>query len=51
MGTRLTAMVRDATRNAGREWLHVDFDEGLRPFSVDTCGFRPTSAGLMHLTS
>jgi hypothetical protein len=27
----------------------VDFDDDLRPFYVDACGFTPASAGLMAL--
>ena len=33
-------------RQAGCEWLHVDFDEGLEPFYFEACGFRPTPVGL-----
>jgi len=35
--------------NAGCEWLHVDFEEHLRAFYFDACGFTPTDAGLMRL--
>ena len=48
------AMVRSASaaaRDAGCEWLHVDFDDHLRPFYLDACGFAPTSAGLLDLTA
>ena len=38
-----------AARDAGCEWLHVDFEEHLRPFYLDACGFRPTGAGLIPL--
>ena len=31
------------------EWLHVDFDQHLAVFYFDVCGFRPTTAGLIHL--
>jgi hypothetical protein len=34
---------------AGCQWLHVDFEDYLRPFYVGSCGFRPTNAGLMPL--
>jgi len=31
--------------------LHAeDFDDELRPFSFDACGFVPTNAGLIDLT-
>jgi hypothetical protein len=29
--------------------LHVDFDDDLRAFYFDSCGFTPTNAGLMLL--
>lgn len=37
------------TREAGCEWLHVDFETKLRPFYLDACGFKPTDAGLVLL--
>ena len=36
-------------RAAGCEWLHVDFDEHLKGFYFDACGFTPTDAGLVRL--
>jgi hypothetical protein len=47
-------MVRLATeqaRAAGCEWLHVDFDDHLRAFYFDSCGFAPTPAGVINLRS
>jgi len=38
-------------RASGCEWLHVDFEEHLTPFYFDACGFRPTRAGLIRLSS
>jgi ribosomal protein S18 acetylase RimI-like enzyme len=32
------------------EWLHVDFDDDLKAFCIDACGFEPSNAGLMDLT-
>jgi hypothetical protein len=29
--------------------LHVDFEDHLRAFYFDTCGFVPTNAGLIAL--
>ena len=49
IGTRLVALARDRARDAGCEWLHVDFDEHLRPFYFGACGFTPTTAGLIAL--
>ena len=46
-----TDLVRLAThpRQAGCEWLHVDFEGDLRAFYFDACGFSTTNAGLIAL--
>ena len=49
IGTGLVAAARDGARVSGCEWLHVDFDDDLRPFYFDVCGFTPTNAGLINL--
>jgi GNAT superfamily N-acetyltransferase len=49
VGTRLIAVSAENARAAGCEWLHVDFDDHLRPFYFGSCGFRPTNAGLIAL--
>ena len=49
VGTRLVALARDRARDAGCEWLHVDFEDHLRSFYFDSCGFTPTTAGLIAL--
>jgi len=49
IGTRLVAMAAGHARDAGCEWLHVDFRDDLAPFYFDGCGFRSTAAGLVHL--
>jgi GNAT superfamily N-acetyltransferase len=49
VGTKLVAVASDGARAAGCEWLHVDFEERLRPFYFDSCGFRSTDAGLIAL--
>ncbi len=49
IGVGLVRAARDGARAAGCEFLHVDFDDHLRPFYLDACGFRPTNAGLMEL--
>jgi GNAT superfamily N-acetyltransferase len=49
-----TALVGHAARHAkaaGCEWLHVDFEDHLAGFYLDACGFRPTTAGLIHLAT
>jgi GNAT superfamily N-acetyltransferase len=48
-GTALVAAAVEGARDAGCEWLHVDFDDHLRPFYFDACGFAPTNAGLIAL--
>lgn len=37
------------SRAAGCEWLHVDFEDHLRPLYFDACGFTATNAGLIAL--
>jgi GNAT superfamily N-acetyltransferase len=50
IGRALVALAADGARAAGCEWLHVDYDEDyLQSFYVDSCGFVPTPAGLIHL--
>ena len=49
IGTRLVAVAAEQARAAGCEWLHVDFEDHLRPFYVGSCGFTPTNAGLIAL--
>jgi len=49
VGTKLVAIAAQQARAAGCEWLHVDFEDHLRPFYFDSCGFRPTNAGLIAL--
>jgi GNAT superfamily N-acetyltransferase len=49
VGTELVSRAAAAAREAGCEYLHVDFEDHLRSFYYDACGFTPTSAGLMPL--
>ncbi|HCU48635.1 MAG TPA: GNAT family N-acetyltransferase [Micromonosporaceae bacterium] len=49
VGTQLVAVAARESRAAKCEWLHVDFDDHLRPFYFDACGFTPTNAGLIAL--
>lgn len=49
IGRRIVAEAVTASRAAGCEWLHVDFDDELRPFYFGACGFTPTNAGLIAL--
>ncbi|MFD7663005.1 GNAT family N-acetyltransferase [Streptomyces sp. NPDC059788] len=49
IGTALVATAVREARAAKCEWLHVDFDDDLKRFYFDACGFRPTDAGLIQL--
>jgi GNAT superfamily N-acetyltransferase len=49
VGTELVAVAVNEARKAGCEWLHVDFEEHLRAFYLDGCGFARTNAGLIAL--
>ncbi|MDX3088840.1 MULTISPECIES: GNAT family N-acetyltransferase [Streptomyces] len=49
IGTALVARAAQEACAAGCEWLHVDFEEHLRHFYLEGCGFRETAAGLLAL--
>lgn len=49
VGAELIRVAREASAAAGCEWLHVDFEDHLRGFYFDACGFAPTNAGLIRL--
>jgi len=49
IGTALISAAVTEAREAGCEWLHVDFEPHLARLYLDRCGFRPTAAGLIHL--
>lgn len=49
VATRMIETAKEGARSAGCEWLHVDFDDHLRPLYFDACGFTPTNAGLINL--
>ncbi len=49
IGVALIKEVRSQASAAGCGWLHVDFDDDLRPFYYDACGFTPSNAGLIAL--
>lgn len=49
IGTRVVALAAEHAREAGHEWLHVDFDPHLRGFYFEACGFEPCDAGLIRL--
>jgi GNAT superfamily N-acetyltransferase len=50
IGTRVVGLAVERAREAGHDWLHVDFEPHLRAFYFDACGFRPTDAGLIRLS-
>lgn len=50
IGTELIRQAASHARDAGCEWLHVDFDDDLAPFYIDACGFQAAQAGLIDLT-
>jgi len=50
IGSRMIEIVRTECQRAGCEWLHVDFEEGLETFYLQSCGFTPTRAGVIRLT-
>ena len=49
IGVELVKVAERETRAAGCEWLHVDFEDHLRAFYFDACGFTPANAGLIEL--
>ena len=49
IGVQLVAIARAEAQAAGCQWLHVDFDDHLRTFYFDACGFTPTDAGVIAL--
>lgn len=49
IGTEIVRRAAAEARQAGCEWLHVDFDEELSSFYIDACGFAPTPAGLIRV--
>jgi len=49
IGAGLVAEAARQARMAKCEWLHVDFEDDLRSFYFDACGFKSTTAGLIAL--
>ena len=48
IGVGLVSVATEAAREAGCEWLHVDYDDDLDSF-YRACGFTPARAGLIEL--
>ena len=49
LGKAMVELATQRSREAGCEWLHVDFDDELAAFYIESCGFQPTAAGLRQL--
>jgi GNAT superfamily N-acetyltransferase len=49
IGTELVRIAARQAKEAGCEWMEVDFEEPLAAFYYEACGFVPTPAGLLHL--
>jgi GNAT superfamily N-acetyltransferase len=51
IGTELVRLAARHAKEAGCEWMEVDFDDAdrLAAFYFGACGFRPTNAGLLYL--
>lgn len=49
VGVELVRRSRQGAARVGCEYLHVDFEDDLRPFYFGACGFTPTNAGLIKL--
>lgn len=48
IGRRLVERALEVARERGLEWVHVDYEPHLEAF-YQSCGFRPTLAGLVNL--
>lgn len=49
VGRTLVERLVSDVKDAGCEWLHVDYEPHLQSFYGASCGFRPTEAGLLHV--
>jgi hypothetical protein len=49
IGQSLAELAVEEAKQAGCEWLHVDFDDDAAGFYLGRCGFQPTNAGLRYL--
>lgn len=49
VGVGLITAAKAGAKKAGCEWLHVDFDDSLRSFYINSGGFTPTYGGLIDL--
>lgn len=49
VGEGLIRCAREGATAAGCDFLHVSFEERLRPFYIEACGFAPCGSGLLEL--
>lgn len=49
IGAKMIGGAISEARAAGCEWLHFDFDDELRTFYLDACGFTSAPAGVIAL--
>lgn len=49
IGRALVTHAATQARAARCEWLHADFEPGLRDFYLAACGLRSSAAGLIKL--
>lgn len=49
IGKAMVDAAIDRAREAGHEWIHVDFDDDVADFYYRTCGFTRTNGGLRYL--
>ncbi|MGQ0834200.1 MAG: GNAT family N-acetyltransferase [Gammaproteobacteria bacterium] len=49
IGAELVKIAATHAKAEGCIWLHVDFDDRLKDFYIDACGFVPANAGLLPL--
>lgn len=49
IGKAMVDLAIDRAREAGHEWMHVDFDDDVADFYYQTCGFTKTNGGLRYL--
>jgi GNAT superfamily N-acetyltransferase len=49
VGSALVVVAAQEARDAGCQWLHVDFEPELGDFYLRSCGFSPSAAGILAL--
>ena len=49
IGASLVGQAVKGALDTGGRWVHVDFEDHLTAFYLDTCGFTSTAAGVVRL--